>query len=630
MLNAQQTCAVTTPNASALILSGAGTGKSSVLVARIQHILQHGTPPESIMAISFTNKAANEIKLRLERQLQDSVSGIWLGTFHSLCFKILVMHIKTKFKVISQSQQTSIIKRLLESNNIELDARKVVSFINSKKDKALRAVESENMFEQLYLAYEKHCTENAMMDFGELLLRSYELLRENPKLLLHYQNKFDYVLVDECQDTNKIQFDFLKLLTMPKQNLFIVGDDDQSIYGFRGAVVENMTTFQSDYPNHELVKLEQNYRCSKTILDAANKVIANNKQRMTKVLRTENAMGDKITLFSANDDEKEASYIASEIAKCQANGQALNEIAVLYRTNSQSDVIAQMLMQAQIPYFVAKGQRFYDRKEIKLVLCYLQLALDCHDNGSFDYCINTPIRGIGLATKQRISNYAAAKGFSYWQVLESVVGTNALNGKALQGVTEFMALIKRLHDVIPALPLVKAVQFIIHEAGLIGWFERSDDGQDRLDNLDELLQLAKTFNVDDSLDLNSHEQFLAHACLSNEEDKGVGVQLMTFHASKGLEFDTVFLIGLEQGLFPSKNANIEEERRLMYVGITRARKRLIITHAKQRQLYGTTLHQKPSVFLGEIPTQLVDSYKDKPVVSLKLPEGVQMPSMAVH
>jgi DNA helicase-2/ATP-dependent DNA helicase PcrA len=630
MLNAQQQIAVTTPNASALILSGAGTGKSSVLVARIQHILQHGTPPESIMAISFTNKAANEIKLRLERQLQDSVSGMWLGTFHSLCFKILVMHIKTKFKVISQSQQTSIIKRLMESKNVEIDAKKVIGFINAKKDKALRAIESEDMFEQLYLAYEKHCTENATMDFGELLLRSYELLRENPKLLLHYQNKFDYVLVDECQDTNKIQFDFLKLLTMPKQNLFIVGDDDQSIYGFRGAVVENMTTFQSDYPNHELVKLEQNYRCSKTILDAANKVIGNNKQRMNKVLRTENAMGDKITLFSANDDEKEASYIASEIAKCQANGQALNEIAVLYRTNSQSDVIAQMLMQAQIPYFVAKGQRFYDRKEIKLVLCYLQLALDCHDNGAFDYCINTPIRGIGLATKQRIVNYAAAKGFSYWQVLESVVGTNALNGKALQGVTEFMALIKRLHDVIPALSLVEAVQFIIHETGLIGWFERSDDAQDRLDNLDELLQLAKTFNVDDSLELTIHEQFLAHACLSNEEDKGIGVQLMTFHASKGLEFDTVFLVGLEQGLFPSRNANLEEERRLMYVGITRARKRLIITHAKQRQLYGTTLHQKPSVFLGEIPTQLVDSQKDKPVVSLKLPEGVQMPSVAVH
>jgi DNA helicase-2/ATP-dependent DNA helicase PcrA len=630
MLNEQQQIAVTTPNASALILSGAGTGKSSVLVARIQHILQQGTPPESIMAISFTNKAANEIKLRLERQLQDSVSGMWLGTFHSLCFKILVMHIKTKFKVISQSQQTSIIKRLMESKNVELDAKKVISFINAKKDKALRAVESEDMFEQLYLAYEKHCTEHSMMDFGELLLRSYELLRENPKLLLHYQNKFDYVLVDECQDTNKIQFDFLKLLTMPKQNLFIVGDDDQSIYGFRGAVVENMTAFQSDYPNHELVKLEQNYRCSKTILDAANKVIANNKQRMNKVLRTENAMGDKITLFSANDDEKEASYIAGEIAKYQANGQILNEIAVLYRTNSQSDVIAQMLMQAQIPYFVAKGQRFYDRKEIKLVLCYLQLALDCHDNGAFDYCINTPIRGIGLATKQRISNYASAKGFSYWQVLESVVGTNALNGKALQGVIDFMALIKRLHDVIPELSLVEAVQFIIHETGLIGWFERSDDAQDRLDNLDELLQLAKTFNVDDSLDLTIHEQFLAHACLSNEEDKGVGVQLMTFHASKGLEFDTVFLVGLEQGLFPSKNANLEEERRLMYVGITRARKRLIITHAKQRQLYGTTLHQKPSVFLGEIPTQLVDSHKDKPVVSLKLPEGVQMPSVAVH
>jgi DNA helicase-2/ATP-dependent DNA helicase PcrA len=630
MLNEQQTCAVTTPNASALILSGAGTGKSSVLVARIQHILQQGTSPESIMAVTFTNKAANEIKQRLEKQLTESVTGMWLGTFHSLCYRLLIMHLKVKFKVISQSQQFSILKRLLDTKNIELEPKKALSFINAKKDKGVRAIESTDVFEQVYWDYQMHCKTNLLMDFGDLLLRSYELLQDSPKLLAHYQAKFAYVLVDEAQDTNYIQFEFLKLLTQAKQNLFIVGDDDQSIYSFRGAVVENMTTFQSDYPNHELVKLEQNYRCSGTILDAANQVIACNKQRMNKVLRTDNPAGDKITLYTANDDVKEAAYIVNEILKLQTKGHALNDIAILYRTNSQSDIITQSLLQAQIPFHIAKGQRFYDRKEIKLVLCYLQLALDCHDSGSFDYAVNAPIRSVGLATKQKITGYATHHEMSYWQACEAMIQSGLLNGKALQGVSEFMALIQALNQAVAELSLVDALRLIIHRAKLIGWFERADDAQDRLDNLDELLQLAMAFKGDDAVELTLQEQFLAHACLSTDEDRGTGVQLMTLHASKGLEFDTVFLIGLEQGLFPSRNGNIEEERRLMYVGITRARKRLIITHAKQRQLYGTTLHQKPSVFLNEIPTQLVDSQKDKPMVSLKLPDGVQMPSMTVH
>jgi DNA helicase-2/ATP-dependent DNA helicase PcrA len=628
MLNAMQKRAVTTNQASALILSGAGTGKSSVLVARIQHLLEQGTPAQAIMAISFTNKAANEIKQRLAAQQLPSLNDLWLGTFHSLCFKLLMMHCKEKCKVISQSQQLSIIKNLVSTLGIEIDAKKILSFINAKKDQGVRACASDELFEQLYFAYENQCEAHSLIDFGELILRTYELLNAHPALLAHYQQQFDYVLVDECQDTNAIQFAFLKLLTLPKQNLFIVGDDDQSIYGFRGAVVENMTQFQSDYPAHELVKLEQNYRCSKTILDAANHVIAHNKQRMSKVLRTDNPMGELITMFTANDAEKEARFIVGEIQRFHAQGHGLHDMAVLYRTHSQSDVLVDHLLQAQIPHFIARGQRFFDRKEIKLVLCYLQLALDCHDNGALEVCLNTPVRGIGLATRQRMEEIANRQKISYWQALETLIETREVSGKTLQGITDFIDVVKRLQEIVPVLSLSEALQAILDETRLISWFSRSDEGQERVDNLNELLQLAIDFKEDPSVELDVFEQFLAHACLSTQEENGTGVQLMTLHASKGLEFETVFLMGLEQDLFPSKNGLLEEERRLMYVGITRAKQRLFLTHAKQRQLYGSTRQQQPSRFLSEIPERLILSLKDKPAITLKLPQGLALPTPA--
>jgi DNA helicase-2/ATP-dependent DNA helicase PcrA len=628
MLNKEQTQAVTTPNKSALILSGAGTGKTSVLVSRLAHHLAQGVEPDAIMAVTFTNKAAAEIKSRLESQLHESLNGLWLGTFHSLCYRLLIMHLKAKFKVISQSQQISILKKLITQHELELDAKKALDFINAKKDNGLRAIESTDMFEQVYLLYQIHCKSNLLMDFGDLLLRTYELLNEYPKLLAHYQNKFAYFLVDEAQDTNFIQYEFLKLLSHGNQNLFFIGDDSQSIYSFRGAVLENLFTFQAEYPNHELIKLETNYRCTANILDAANKVIGNNTQRLQKVLRTDNPAGDKITLYTAHNDVKEAEYIAGEILKCQAKGHELQEIAILYRTNSQSDVIAQTLLESHIPFYINKGQRFYDRQEIKLAMCYLQLALDCHDNGSFDYCVNTPIRGIGIATKQKIINYASAEQLSYWQACEAMISANLLTGKALQGITDFMSVIQMLNHSIAEHSLADTLQLIIAKVGLIGWYLRNEEGQDRLDNLDELVQLASVFKGDLALELSIHEQFLAHACLSSTEEKAVGVQLMTLHGSKGLEFSTVFLVGLEQGLFPSKAADLQEERRLMYVGITRAKHRLIITHAKQRSLYGTTLYQKPSVFLTEIPSTLITTLKDKPLVTLKMPVGVKTPDYA--
>lgn len=625
MLNTQQSHAVTTPNKSALILSGAGTGKTSVLVKRLAHLLEQGTQPDNIMAVTFTNKAAGQIQARLETELSQPLTGLWLGTFHSLCYRILIIHLKAKFRVITQSAQISLIKKLMQGKELECEAKKVMNFINSKKDKGLRAIEdSDDIMEQIYLEYQVHCKENLLMDFGELLFRCYELFITYPKLLSHYQSKFDYVLVDECQDTNYLQFEFLKLLTHERQNLFIVGDDAQSIYGFRGAVVENLFKFQTEYPSHELVVLEQNYRCSKTILDAANHVIANNEMQMQKVLRTENPQGDKITLYTASNEQKESEYIACEILKLQEKGIQLSDIAILYRTNSQSSIIAQALLEMQIPYYVARGQSFYDRKEIKQVLCYLQLAINADDNGSFDYCINVPVRGIGLANKQKIIEYAECNHLSYFSALKHMIERKLLTGKALVGANDFVQKIESLSSIIPTLNLPDTLQTIISELKLIEWYMKSDDGQDRVDNLQELVELSANFKPDVALEMPIYEQFLTHTCLSSIEETGNGVQLMTLHASKGLEFDTVFLIGLEQGLFPARKTNLEEERRLMYVGITRAKKRLIITHAKQRFIYGTTMYQKPSVFLSEIPSKLINASREKPAMELKLPTGLAL------
>ena len=622
MLNPQQQLAVTTANKSALILSGAGTGKTSVLVERLAHLLvEH--PADSIMAVTFTNKAASEIKSRLELRLHDALAGLWLGTFHSLCYRLLLMHLKVKFKVITQSQQMSLIKRLLTQDERDLDAKKVLNFISAKKDRGIRAIESDEVYEQVYMAYQIHCKAHLLMDFGELMLRCYELFREHPRLLAHYQHKFSYVLVDEFQDTNWIQYEFLRLLTQEKGNLFIVGDDDQSIYGFRGAIVENMMTFQSHYQQHDLIKLEQNYRCSQTILSAANHLIAHNQERLGKVLRTDNALGEKITIYQASDALHEAEYIASCISQLQVQGHALSDMAILYRANSQADVIAQTLREAQIPFHVARGQRFFDRQEIKLLLCYLQLCLDPQDNGAFEYALNTPTRGLGVVTKQKIIDAGLSANVSHWEACEQLLATSTLSSSVHRGLTQFMQLIRTLTQVISALPLNQALQTIMDQVGLVAWFSRHEEGQERLEHLHDCLEVAAKFTPDAALELSTPEQFLVHACLSSVEESGSGVQLMTLHASKGLEFETVFLAGLEKGVFPSGLGNLQEERRLMYVGITRAKKRLIITHAKQRQIYGTSKYQKPSLFLDELPEQFVVRLKEKPAVTLKMPERMQ-------
>jgi DNA helicase-2/ATP-dependent DNA helicase PcrA len=455
------------------------------------------------------------------------------------------------------------------------------------------------------------------MDFGELLLRSYELLRDNERIREHYKSRFDYILVDEFQDTNVIQYEWLRLLTDTKNNLFAVGDDDQSIYSFRGAKVENMTTFQTHYPEHQLIKLVQNYRCSRNILSAANAVIANNQKRFGKELETDNEKGESILLYQAGDEVAEAEFVTKQIQQWLSEGKSINDVAILYRTNGQSEALAQSLLEAQLPYHIAKGVRFYDKQEIKIVLNYLQLLVDKHDDHAFEYVVNTPARFMGAAAKEVIRNHAARNHLSFYDSSVMLLQANYFNVRSHKGLSEFISLIDSLTVEMQPLSLAEIINLIVKRIGLVQLYERNlFDNEERIENLVELAMLADSFSVDESLELSAIEQFLSHAVLASDDDSGKGVKLMTLHASKGLEFGLVFLVGLEEGLFPSAQSPIEEERRLMYVGITRAKQKLVISYAKQRTLFGRTMKPKPSRFIEEIPANLVEVVKEKPTLAM--------------
>jgi DNA helicase-2/ATP-dependent DNA helicase PcrA len=615
-LNIMQQQAVES-SASTLLLAGAGTGKTKTLVSRISKHIQDGTSVENILAVTFTNKAAAEMRERLEHVLNQDVSKLWMGTFHSIGFRLLVSHSKTKFKVISQSKQFSIIKRLLSDHKIDVDPAKVIRFINGQKDEGIRATAESGLYEQAYLLYEQHCNESHLMDFGELLLRSYELLRDNERIREHYKSRFDYILVDEFQDTNVIQYEWLRLLTDTKNNLFAVGDDDQSIYSFRGAKVENMTTFQTHYPEHQLIKLVQNYRCSHNILSAANAVIANNQQRFGKELETDNEKGEAILLYHASNEVAEAEFVTKQIQQWLSDGKSINDVAILYRTNGQSESLAQALLEAQLPYHIAKGVRFYDKQEIKIVLNYLQLLVDKHDDHAFESVVNIPARFMGVAAKEVIRNHAARNHLSFYDSSVMLLQANYFNVRSHKGLSEFISLIDSLTIEMQPLSLAEIINLIVKRIGLVQLYERNlFDNEERIENLVELAMLADSFSVDESLELSPIEQFLSHAVLASDDDSGKGVKLMTLHASKGLEFGLVCLVGLEEGLFPSAQSPIEEERRLMYVGITRAKQKLVISYAKQRCLFGRTMKPKPSRFIEEIPANLVEVVKEKTTLAM--------------
>ena len=627
-LNPEQLAAVTLPHQSALILAGAGSGKTRVLTTRIAWLLSTGqVAPAQVLAVTFTNKAAKEMLTRLGAMLPINVRGMWIGTFHGLCNRLLRAHYREAglpqlFQILDSSDQLSAIKRLLKSLNVDdekFPPREIQHFINGQKEQGQRAstVEAWDGYTkkrvEIYQAYDSQCQKEGVVDFAELLLRSFELLSRHEALRRHYQERFRQILVDEFQDTNVLQYRWLKLLAGEGAAMFAVGDDDQSIYAFRGAEVGNMRDFEREFKVANVIRLEQNYRSHGNILDAANAIIKNNEDRLGKNLWTDAGAGEPIRVFEAHSDLDEARWIVDEIRALARDGFARSEIALLYRSNAQSRVLEHALFSAGLPYRVYGGLRFFERQEIKHALAYLRLIANAEDDTSFARVVNFPARGIGARSVEQLQDAAKAAGSSLFAAIASVAGAG---GAKLAG---FAALIGRLRES-AHLPLPELVDNVIELSGLRAHYQNEKEGQDRLANLDELVNAAANFIAEEgvvgaegelSADLIS---FLAHAALeAGEHQAGEGddaLQLMTTHSAKGLEFNVVFLSGLEEGLFPHENAiqesgGLEEERRLMYVAVTRARRRLYLSYAQTRMLHGQTRYGLASRFIEEVPAALV-------------------------
>ncbi|CAL1239602.1 DNA helicase II [Candidatus Methylocalor cossyra] len=636
-LNPVQRQAVTAPSPALLVLAGAGSGKTRVLVHRIAWLLRaEGVSPQGILAVTFTNKAANEMRSRIEQLLAIPTQGMWVGTFHGLAHRLLRRHAREvglpeTFQVLDADDQLRLIRRLLRSHELDearWPPRQLQWYINTHKEEGRRArhlPESpdpyERQLQKLYLAYEETCQRSGLVDFAELLLRVHEFLRATPEVLEHYQRRFHHVLVDEFQDTNRIQYAWLRLLTEPRENLFVVGDDDQSIYSWRGARVENIAQYRRDYPNHRLIRLEQNYRSTANILGAANALIANNASRLGKTLWTEGGSGEPISVYAAFNEQEEAYFVVEQIQQWLAAGHPGREIAILYRSNAQSRQFEEKLVALGIPYRVYGGLRFFERAEIKDALAYLRLAAHRHDDPSFERVVNTPTRGIGAKTLDRVRAMARHEGCSLWQAATLLCQDGAVPARVRSPLGGFLATIERLAEAVAERPLWEQVQRAVIDSGLRDHYqkEHGDQAEARLENLEELVTAARQFELEPGLDgeLSKLDQFLAHAALEagDLDDRGEdGVQLMTLHAAKGLEFDLVFVVGLEEGLFPSLQSledarRLEEERRLCYVGITRARRKLFLTYAETRRLYGKETYPRPSRFLREIPSEYLEEVR---------------------
>ncbi|HZV54988.1 MAG TPA: UvrD-helicase domain-containing protein [Rhodocyclaceae bacterium] len=627
-LNPEQLAAVTLPRSHALILAGAGSGKTRVLTTRIAWLIATSqVTPQQVLAVTFTNKAAREMMARLTAMLPINVRGMWIGTFHGLCNRMLRAHhreagLPQLFHILDSADQLAAIKRLLKALNVDdekFPPRELQHFINGQKEQGLRpsAVEAWDDYTKkrvgLYEAYDAQCQKEGVVDFAELLLRCYELLARNEALRRHYQERFRYVLVDEFQDTNVLQYKWLKLLAGEEAAMFAVGDDDQSIYAFRGAEVGNMRDFEREFKVSNVIRLEQNYRSHGNILDAANAIIKNNDNRLGKNLWTDAGAGEPIRVFEAYSDLDEARWIVEEIKALVRDGHARAEIALLYRSNAQSRVLEHALFSAGLPYRVYGGLRFFERQEIKHALAYLRLIANPEDDTSFARVVNFPTRGIGARSVETLQDAAKAAGGSLFAAIP------AMSGKAGASLASFAALIAKMKEV-AHLPLPELVDHVVELSGLREHYKAEKEGQDRLANLDELVNAATSFVAEEgrvgeegelSADLIA---FLAHAALeAGEHQAGEGddaLQLMTVHSAKGLEFNVVFLSGLEEGLFPHENSvleakGLEEERRLMYVAVTRARRRLYLSHAQTRMLHGQTRYNLPSRFIEEIPAGLI-------------------------
>ncbi|CAR46555.1 TPA: DNA helicase II [Proteus mirabilis] len=642
-LNDKQREAVAAPRVNMLVLAGAGSGKTRVLVHRIAWLLSvEQASPFSIMAVTFTNKAAAEMRHRIEDLIGTSQGGMWIGTFHSLAHRLLRAHyldagLPQDFQIIDSDDQYRLIRRIVKSmalDDKQWPPRQGMWYINGKKDEGLRPQHIqtygnpvETTWLKVYQAYQEACDRAGLVDFAELLLRAHELWLNKPQILEHYQHRFTNILVDEFQDTNRIQYAWIRMLAGQTGKVMIVGDDDQSIYGWRGAQVENIQNFLNEFPGAETIRLEQNYRSTSNILKAANALIANNSDRLGKNLWTEGAEGEPISLYCAFNDLDEARYVVGRIKRWHEEGGALADCAILYRSNAQSRIMEEALLQANKPYRIYGGQRFFERQEIKDALSYMRLTANRHDDASFERVVNTPTRGIGDRTLDVVRQVARDNQITLWESALQVIEHKMLAGRAIAAIARFLELIETLANETADMPLHVQTDRIIRDSGLKAMYEqeKGEKAQARIENLEELVTATRQFSYqDEDEDLMPLQAFLSHAALESGEGQADAyqdaVQLMTLHSAKGLEFSQVFIVGVEEGMFPSQmsldeGGRLEEERRLAYVGVTRAMKKLTLTYAENRRLYGKEVSHRPSRFIGELPKECVEEVRLRATVS---------------
>ena len=642
-LNERQREAVEAPLGSTLVLAGAGSGKTRVLVSRLAWLVkEQNIPLGSILAVTFTNKAAGEMKARLTQMLEMPLGGLWVGTFHGLCHRFLRRHYREanlpeQFHVADSDDQLRMIKRVIQALNLDEERwppKQAQSFINSRKDEGLRSKHLQGgqwqygpmrTLTDIYRAYEQACNTAGVIDFAELLLRTHELLRDNQELLAHYQNRFQAILVDEFQDTNAIQYAWIRLLAGNHASIMAVGDDDQSIYGWRGAKVENIQKFSQDFPNTQIIRLEQNYRSTETILNAANALINNNSARMGKHLWTQGKEGEKIVLYGAFNELDEARFVAERIGLLLKEPlREASEVAILYRSNAQSRVLEEALLRAGIAYRIHGGVRFFERAEIKDTLAYLRLLANADDDTAFERVVNFPTRGIGEKTLEELRSIARTESISLWQASQRLLNADSLSARALNALAHFIQLIDDLRENTSLMELDEQIATVINGSGLFAHFSKTkqDKSESRIENLQELVNAAKQFRYerDPEDNLPPLVAFLTHASLEAGEMQAAehehSVHMMTFHSAKGLEFPFVFLVGMEEGVFPSRQSvddpsRLEEERRLCYVGLTRAMEKLFLTYAEVRRQYGREEYHRPSRFLREIPVELLQEIRVK-------------------
>ena len=643
-LNAAQREAVSAPPGHYLVLAGAGSGKTRVLTHRIAWLNEVlGVPAHTILAVTFTNKAAGEMRTRVDTQLRHGARGMWIGTFHGIAHRLLRLHwheahLPEAFQVLDSDDQLRLVKRVaqqLELDDGRFPPRQIAWWINAQKDEGRRPQHIQpgddpwtDALRRAYALYQERCDRAGLVDFAELLLRAHELLRDTPALLAHYRARFAELLVDEFQDTNAIQYAFVRVLAGDTGRVFVVGDDDQAIYGWRGAKVENVQRFLKDFPGARTIRLEQNYRSSANILNAANAVISHNPDRIGKQLWTDSGEGELVDVYAAYNEMDEARFVVGRIRQWVQEGGSWREAAVLYRSNAQSRALEEVLLAEQVPYRVYGGMRFFERAEIKDTLAYLRLVASRADDAAFERTVNTPARGIGDRTLDEVRRRAREASVSLWQAAAALVAENALAARARNAVAGFLALVEALDAETTDLALKDRVDHVLARSRLREHWSSEARGQldaeSRLENLDELVSVASRFSRaeldDDQEGMSELVAFLSYAALEAGEGQAQadedGVQLMTLHSAKGLEFPLVFLVGVEEGVFPSsksleESGRLEEERRLAYVGITRARKKLVLTYAESRRIHGMDMYGTPSRFLREIPGHLLNEVRPR-------------------